>query len=153
MNVVLLMTNGLLGTASRTLGAKQSVCCAVSVWASLRSAEADSAPENIQLELLDLQADNDLKEKFRSVLLMEFYGSLPAAAFPHLRNFAAKLLSLFGSTYICEQAFSCMKINKSKNRSMITDCNLNAVMRITTSKLVPQFKNIIKNCEQLHTSH
>jgi len=117
------------------------------------SAEADSAPEDIQLELLDLQADYDLKEKFKSVLLLEFYGSLSAAAFPHLKNFAAKLLSLFGSTYICEQAFSCLKINKSKNRSMVTDCNLNAVMRITTSKLVPQFRNIIQNCEQLHTSH
>ena len=26
------------------------------------------------------------------------------------------------------------------------------VMRIKTSKLVPQFKNIIQNCEQLHSS-
>ena len=42
---------------------------------------------------------------------------------------------------------------KSKNRSMLTDCNLNAVMRITTSELVPQFKNIIQNCEQLHSSN
>ena len=117
------------------------------------SAEADTAPEDIQLELLDLQANYDLKEKFKSVLLLEYYGSLSAAAFPHLKNFAAKIFSLFGSTYICEQAFSCLKISKSKNRSMVTDCNLNAVMRITTSKLVPQFKNIIQNCEQLHTSH
>ena len=107
------------------------------------SAEADSAPEYIQLEVLDLQADYDLKEKFKSVPLLEFYGCLPAAAFPHLKNFAAKLLLLIGSTYICEQAFSCTKINKSKNRLMLTDCNLNAVMRITTSKLVLQFKNII----------
>ena len=50
------------------------------------SAEADSAPEDIQLELLDLQADYDLKEKFKSVLLLEFYGSLSAAAFPHLKT-------------------------------------------------------------------
>lgn len=117
------------------------------------SVESDSAQENIQLELLDLQADNVLKEKFKSVTLLEFYGSLSEATFPHLKDFAAKLLSLFGSTYICEQAFSCLKINKSKNRSMLTDCNLKAIMRITTSKMVPQFKNIIKNCEQLHTSH
>lgn len=118
------------------------------------STEADSAPEDIQLELLDLQVNYDLKEKFKSVVnLLEFYGCLPEASFPHLKNFAAKLLSLFGSTYICEQAFSCMKINKSKNRSMLTDCNLNAVMRITTSQLVPRFKNMIQNCEQLHSSH
>ena len=100
-----------------------------------------------------LDFGHNLTNEERKRKCQEFYGSLSAAAFPHLKNFAAKLLSLFGSTYICEQAFSCLKINKSKNRSMVTDCNLNAVMRITTSKLVPQFKNIIKNCEQLHTSH
>jgi len=44
----------------------------------------------------------------------------------------------------CEQAFSSLKINKSKNRPMLTDCNLNAVMRITTSKLVPHFKTYPK---------
>ena len=37
------------------------------------SVEADSATEDIQLELLDLQADYDLKETFKSVLLLEFY--------------------------------------------------------------------------------
>jgi len=50
--------------------------------------EADSAPEDIQLELLDLQAYYDLKEKFTSIVnLLEFYGSLPEASFPHLENF------------------------------------------------------------------
>ena len=49
------------------------------------------------------------------------------------RNF----LTLFGSTYICEQAFSSLKINKSKNRSLLTDTNLHDVMRISTSKLAP----------------
>ena len=80
---------------------------------------------------------------------LKFYGSLPEALFPHLKNFAAKLLSLFGSIYICEQDLSCLKINKWKNRSMLTDFNLNAVMWITTSKRVPQFKNIIQNCEHV----
>jgi len=55
--------------------------------------EADSASEDIQLELLDLQANYDLKEKFKSVVnLLEFYRSLPEASFSHLKNFAAKLL-------------------------------------------------------------
>ena len=74
------------------------------------SDEADSAPKDIQLELLDLHADFDLKEIFKSVLLLEFYGCLPAAACPHLKNVAAELLSLFVNIYICEQAFPCMKI-------------------------------------------
>ena len=50
------------------------------------SSEADSTPEDIQLGLLDQQADYDLKENFKSALLLEFYGCLPAAAFPHLKK-------------------------------------------------------------------
>ena len=122
--------------------------------------EVDSAPENLQLELLDLQASNDLKEKFKSVSLPDFYKSLPDFykslpddLFPKLKNFAAKFLTLFGSTHICEQAFSSLKINKSKNRSLLTDINLHDVMRIAISKLAPNFKKIVKNCEQLLKSH
>ncbi|ESN94730.1 hypothetical protein HELRODRAFT_180059 [Helobdella robusta] len=84
--------------------------------------KADEIPEDLQLELLDMQANCELKEKFKSGLLLEFYGSLSDVAFPNFKRFAAKMFSIFGSTYICEQAFSCMKINKSKNRSMINDC-------------------------------
>ena len=75
------------------------------------SAEADSAPE------LYIQADYDLKEKFKSVLLLGFMDVLPAAVYPHFKNFAAKSWSLVGFKYICEQAFSCMKIKYG------LDCN------------------------------
>ena len=112
--------------------------------------EVDSAPENLQLELLDLQASNDLKEKFKSVSLPDFYKSLSDNLFPHLKNFAAKFLTLFGSAYICEQAFSSLKISKLKNRFLLTDINLHDVMRISTSKLAPKFKKIVKKCEQYH---
>ena len=115
--------------------------------------EVDSAPENLQLELLDLQASNDLKEKFKLVSLPDFYKSLSDNLFPNLKNFAAKFLTLFGSTYVCEQAFSSLKISKSKNKSLLTDINLHDVMRISTSKLAPNFKKIVKNCEQLHKSN
>ena len=89
--------------------------------------------------------------KFKSVSLPDFYKSLSADLFPNLKNFAAKFLTLFGSTYICEQAFSSLQINKSKNRSLLTDINLHCVMRISTSKLAPSFKKIVKNCEQLQS--
>ena len=115
--------------------------------------EVDSALENLQRELLDLQASNDLKEKFKSVSLPDFYNSLSDDLFPNLKNFAAKFLTLYGSTYICEQAFSSLKINKSKNRSLLTDISLHNVMRISPCQLAPNFKKIVKNCEQLHKSH
>ena len=62
--------------------------------------EVDSAPEDLQLELLDLQASNDLKEKFKSVSLPEFYKSLSDDLLSNLKNFAAKFLTLFGSTSV-----------------------------------------------------
>jgi len=34
------------------------------------TAAADSAPEDIQLELLDLQANYDLKDKFKSLVII-----------------------------------------------------------------------------------
>lgn len=118
------------------------------------SADVDAAPDELQLELIDIQSDHSLKEMFHSLPLVEFYKSLSVQCFPCLRNFAARLFSIFGSTYICEQSFSCMKINKSKNRSMLSDTNLNAVMRVSTSNLVPDFKIIVKlNCDQKHFSH
>jgi len=44
-----------------------------------------SATEDMQLKLLDLQANYDLK-KCKSILLLEFYVSLSEAAYPHLRR-------------------------------------------------------------------
>ena len=118
------------------------------------SADVDAAPDELQLELIDIQSDHSLKEMFHSLPLVEPYKSLSVQCFPCLRNFAARLFSIFGSTYICEQSFSCMKINSSKNRSMLSDTNLNAVMRVSTSNLVPDFKQIVKqNCDQKYFSH
>ena len=117
------------------------------------STDIDTAPDDVQLELIDLQADNVLKEKFNNMTIPDFYQHLSPDQYPCMKEFAAKLMSIFGSTYICEQSFSCMKINKSKCRSVLTDANLQAIMRIATSSYSPNFKQLVKNCERLHSSH
>ena len=117
------------------------------------TAEVDSVPVNVQLELIDLQADGTLRERFRTVSLAEFYGSLSDEKFRNFKHFASTMLSLFGSTYICEQTFSCLTINKAKNRSLLTDSNVHAILRTSSSNFVPRFKKIVKNCNQLHMSH
>ncbi|XP_077434746.1 general transcription factor II-I repeat domain-containing protein 2A-like [Vanacampus margaritifer] len=63
------------------------------------SQEPETAPPELQLELIDLQSDSALKEKFKSLKLNDFYASLDEAAFPNLRRTAQKMLVLFGSTY------------------------------------------------------
>ncbi|XP_067933078.1 general transcription factor II-I repeat domain-containing protein 2-like [Watersipora subatra] len=47
------------------------------------SQDLETAPEELQLELIDLQSDPVLKEKFNSLKLNDFYASLNKAAFPN----------------------------------------------------------------------
>jgi hypothetical protein len=117
------------------------------------TADIDTAPEELQLELIDMQSDHTVKEMFNAVTLVDFYKSLSAEKFPCMKKFAGKMFSIFGSTYICEQSFSCLKINKSKYRCSLTDINLQAVMRISTSNLTPDFKKIVEKCDRVHLSH
>ncbi|KAK7913722.1 hypothetical protein WMY93_013933 [Mugilogobius chulae] len=113
----------------------------------------NDAPSDVQMELIDLQSDTLLAEKFRSVPLNEFYSSLKEENFPHMRRHAQKILVLFGSTYVCEQTFSVMKFNKSRYRSSMTDDHLSAVLRIVTSDIEPDFNALVQAQERLGFSH
>ena len=73
---------------------------------------------------------------------MNFYRCLPTENFPNLLQNAALCGSLFGSTYICEQTFSIMKLNKSIQRNRLTNENLNAVVRVATTNITPDVKKV-----------
>ena len=90
------------------------------------------------------------KEKFNSLKLNDSYASLNEATFPNLRRTAQKMLVLFGSTYVCEQTFSVMNINKSRHRSKLTDQHLKSILRIATTKITPDFDSLAKKGDQ-HT--
>jgi len=45
--------------------------------------------------------------------LTDLYASIRNDKFPNIKQFVMKMLVLSVSTYICEQTFSCMNINKS----------------------------------------
>ena len=113
----------------------------------------DNAPSDVQLELIDLQADAELAEHFKSGSLLDFYSSLKEENFPNIRRHAQKMLVLFGSTYICEQTFSVMKFTKSRYRSSLTDEHLSAVLRISTSDIQPDFDSLVKAQQRLDFSH
>ena len=78
--------------------------------------------------------------------ITEFYAFLNPYIFKNILENAQKYLAFFGSTYICETAFSLMKITKSKIRSRITDENLEETLQIATSEFNPNF-NEIRNQE------
>ena len=87
----------------------------IQLFSSPFNANVSKAPGKLQMELIELQCDHQLKIRFTDLSLLEFY----KGRFPHLLRHAQKMTSLFASTYICEQTFSIMKLNKDRLRSTL----------------------------------
>lgn len=85
------------------------------------SVDPDEAPENLQLELIELQCDNECRSRLQHLSLVPFHQQLDKSKFPEIRTFAKKILSLFGSIDLCEQTFSIMNLNKNCLRSKLSD--------------------------------
>ena len=109
-------------------------------------------PTEYQLELIDIQTDTVLKDKYLSSSLLEFYKSLNTDQYPSLKKLALKYVSIFGTTYMCEQTFSKMKYVKSKKRAALSDRHLDDLLILVTTKLTPQFDELSKD-KQLHHWH
>lgn len=108
------------------------------------TAKPSDMPADIQLELIDLQCDSAMKDKFRSVGLDTFYQYL-VPGYPKLTAMAAKVLSMFGTTYLCEQVFSVMNNNKTKQRSRLTNKHLNDIVKCAaTQDLTPNIDALVK---------
>ena len=78
-------------------------------------------PGELQLELIDLQCDTamkDTKDKFASMDINTFHKYL-VPKYPRLTAMAAKVLCMFGTTYLCEQVFSIiilLQMNNNKTK-------------------------------------
>ena len=59
-----------------------------------------------------------------------------------IRKCATSLTALFGSTYLCQSAFSHMKIINSKFGSTMTDGHLEACLRLATSTYCPDYETL-----------
>ena len=122
----------------------QELAAEFDILSSPFTTDFEKTPDAIQLELIDLQCDSTLKQKFQSESIDKFYALLNPSKFANLRKMAMKLLVLFGSTYICEQTFLTMNINNAKLRSNLTDVHLQSLLRISTSNMQPNFKQLVK---------
>lgn len=103
-----------------------------------------SVPD-LQRQLIELQADDELKLQFNRDQVENFWIGLHPDAFPVLRTLALHILTIFGSTYICEQCFSNMKHIKNKHRNKLTNEHLDDVIRIATTSLQPNFSAIAQS--------
>jgi len=100
-------------------------------------------PENSQLELIDLQNDENQRNKLDEDNLLNFYLALIETIIDN----ALKMTSLFGSTYICEQTFSILNINKSKTRNRLPNESLESILKFGTTKFQPNIKEILKSMQ------
>ena len=107
--------------------------------------QVDTVQEKYQMELVELQCSDELKSKFHAegVLLLDFYKKyLECKQYPNLINHAKKMASMFGSTYVCKQLFSSMKVTKSKLRTQLNDGHLQDIILLATSNLTPDLHKL-----------
>ena len=78
-------------------------------------------PGNLKLELIELQTDDECRSRQQQLSLIYFYRQPDKEIFQEIQTFAKKMLYLFGSTYLCEQAFSVIHVNKNRVRTILSD--------------------------------
>ncbi|GBM68404.1 hypothetical protein AVEN_131708-1 [Araneus ventricosus] len=89
-------------------------------------------------------------------LIFGAWNSLPEC-YSAVKKLAYGVLTIFGSTYSCDQAFSCMNIMKSKVRSQLTNKNKESCLKLKTtsykSDLIKLSKGIQSQCSIDVTIH
>ena len=115
--------------------------------------DVNKSPAELQMELIDLQCNKELQHIFEKRSKVEFFQKfITEEKFPNLRMHALKLVSAFGSTYICEIFFSKMKYNKNKYRCALSDVNLENQLRCATTKIEVNI-DILSNTKEKQKSH
>ena len=104
------------------------------------------------MELIELLASSVYKSKGGESSLQDFYKCLNKERFQNLLNLAKQMFSLFGNTYICEQTFSVMNLNKNKQRSSLNDGHLKDILKISSSCIVPDYDVLVAN-KRCNISH
>jgi predicted nucleotidyltransferase len=85
------------------------------------------------------------------MLIFNAWNDIPDS-YNQLKKLAFAVLSLFGSTYSCEQSFSSMNLIKSKLRNRLIDENLESCLKLKTTTYKPDLLKLSKEM-QGHCSH
>ncbi len=100
-------------------------------------------------ELSELQCDRTLKMKFNEVSLDKFWISAKQE-YPAISVKALDVLLQFSTSYLCEQAFSCLTVIKSKSRNRLL--SVEEELRVCLSKVRPRISQMCKE-KQAQVSH
>lgn len=107
--------------------------------------------ESVKIEEEILNFKNDVILKSYSTA-EHFWNLVNDKKYTLLKKGAYKIKSCFGSTYLCESLFSTMNIIKSKNRSQLTNANLDDCLRLGLSSYIPNFEKLAEDmkCQRSH---
>ncbi|KAK9528353.1 hypothetical protein VZT92_012523 [Zoarces viviparus] len=100
--------------------------------------KAELASKHMWTEMKKLQPEDQL--------IIKTWNALPVT-YDTLKRVSIAVLTMFGSTYSCEQSFSHLKNIKSNLRSRLTDESLNACMKLNLTKYQPDYKAISKSMQ------
>ena len=93
----------------------------------------EDVPENLPIKGANLQRLLDLKKKFKTFPMPEFYKKYVSKKYHQSHRLAVFLTSSFGSTYLCEQAFFRISHIKYFVRSLIYVIHMEYSLRIATN--------------------
>ena len=75
----------------------------------------------LELELIDIQSSADLRQSLQLAGSEKFWNcEVSHQKFPYSRSLSVFVLTMFGSTYTCESAFSHMNAIKTSNCASLT---------------------------------
>ncbi|XP_056123007.1 protein FAM200C-like [Rhinichthys klamathensis goyatoka] len=106
---------------------------------SLARQRAELAKQHKWADMRKLQREDNL--------ILKTWNELPAT-FSTMRRVSVAVLTMFGSTYTCEQSFSHLNNIKTNLRSRLTDESLNACMKLNLTSYDPNYKALSKMMQQ-----
>ncbi|XP_068115889.1 zinc finger BED domain-containing protein 5-like [Hyperolius riggenbachi] len=122
-------------------------------WVRDPFSEECAHPVNFSLreeeEFCELRCDRTLKLRFTELPLDKFWISIKEE-YPEIHTKAVNILLQFSTSYMCEQAFSCLTCIKSKARNRLL--SVEDEMRVCISKVRPRIDALCKN-KQAQVSH
>ncbi|KAJ7338611.1 hypothetical protein JRQ81_012513 [Phrynocephalus forsythii] len=80
-------------------------------------------------------------------LVFETWNAIPNT-YINMKKYAFGVLSIFGSTYVCEQVFSNMNYIKNKYRSRLTDDSLQACVKMKVTSYSPDVQTLCTEVQE-----
>ncbi|XP_076065125.1 zinc finger BED domain-containing protein 5-like [Oratosquilla oratoria] len=110
--------------------------------------EVADVAEEVQEEFLELKFDSTAKEDFKDMDLETFWVKY-LHVYPLTSHQALRILTMFGSTYMCETAFSTLVSIKTKYRNRL---NVEGDLRCALSSIRPRIQDLVakKQCQISH---